>query len=127
MGRIYETQNSAHASAVARALLEAGQATGDEDRAGQITTTTGQNGRVAFSVPDDYPDVSVPEPGTESDEAASGGALHPGVDRVIGDTDPNALEPQEEQEPEQQTRRRGRRATQEQEQEQQTSGEQSSS
>lgn len=102
MGRIYETQNSAHASAVAQALIEAA----GDDRASEVTTTTGQNGRAAFSVPDDFPDVKAPEPDDTGDpDGPIGGALHPGVDRIIGDTEQDALEPPAEEHGRQHKRR----------------------
>jgi hypothetical protein len=117
MGRIYETQNSAHASAVAQVLIDKA---GDE-RAAQITTTTGQNGRVAFSVPDDFPDVKAPEPDDSSDDQGpTGGALHPGVDRIIGDTEQTGLDVPQEDTQEHHRKRRSKQQHTEQHQEQPT-------
>lgn len=108
MGRIYETQDSAHASAVSQTLIEAA----GDDRAWQVTTTTGQNGRVAFSVPDDFPDVTAPDPDDTGDpNGPTGGALHPGVDRIIGDTHQTGLEPEPEQ-PEHHRKRRAKHTDQ---------------
>lgn len=89
MARIYQTDNSGHAQAVSQALIDA--ADGDTWK---IRTTTGNNGRVAFEVPDDFPDTDVPD--AEHDDAQGGGALHSGSVGALGDTAQNQEEPGEE-------------------------------
>jgi hypothetical protein len=70
MTRLIDTHDDAHARDVARALIRAAHDAGKDATA--VRTVTGTNGRQAFEVDDDFPDVTVPEPDTDEDEAGGG-------------------------------------------------------